>query len=177
MNGRPWSGATNTAGEIGHIVVDVNGRICGCGGLGHLEAYASRTAIVRTILAGMHAGRESVLREVSTEINPNDPGGSGIRSGAISRAVSARDPLVSDALQTAADYLAAGLASIVNFYNPPLIVLGGGLIEAVDEFFVAVAAKAKEAALRVPRRDIEIVKAGLGDNSGIVGSAVLASKA
>lgn len=173
-DGKPYTGATHTAGEVGHIVVDVNGRLCGCGGTGHLEAYASRTAIVRMILAGMHAGRDSMLSEVATEINPNDPGGSGIRSKAIATAVAQGDPLVQETLLTAADYLAAGLASVINFYNPPLIILGGGLMEAVDEFFTAVAARARNAALRVPRRDVEIVKSGLGDYSGIVGAAVLA---
>lgn len=175
-SGKPYAGATSTAGEIGHIVVDVNGRLCGCGGLGHLEAYASRTAIVRTILAAMHSGRESVLSEVATEINPNDPGGSGIRSKAIARALQARDTLVVETLQTAAEYLGAGLASVVNFYNPPLIILGGGLIEAVDDFFSLVSTRTKDAALRVPRRDLRLEKAALGDNSGIVGAAVLASR-
>jgi glucokinase len=175
-NGRPYTGDTQTAGEIGHMVVDVNGRICGCGGLGHLEAYASRTAIVRSILASMHLGRKTVLSEIATEINPSDPGGSGIRSGAIAAALKANDALVQECLLTAADYLAAGLVSVINFYNPPLIILGGGLIEAVDFFFTTAAARARNGALSVPRRGIQIVKAGLGDYSGIVGAAVLASQ-
>lgn len=173
-DGKPYTGVTHTAGEIGHIVVDVNGRLCGCGGTGHLEAYASRTAIVRIILASLHAGRTSVLSEHLTEINQNDPGGSGIRSKAIAAAVAANDALVHETLLTAAEYLAAGLGSIINFYNPPTIILGGGLVEAVDVFFEAVAKRTRNAALRVPRRDVEIIRTGLSDNSGIVGSAVLA---
>ncbi len=175
-DGKPYTGVTQTAGEIGHTVVDVNGRVCGCGGTGHLEAYASRTAIVRIILSGMHAGRKSVLSEVATEINPNDPGGSGIRSGAIASAVAAKDALVHDTLLTASEYLAAGLASVINFYNPPTIILGGGLVEAVDMFFEAVVSRTKHAALQVPRREVEIIKTGLGDYCGIVGAAVLATK-
>lgn len=175
-DGKPYGGATNTAGELGHMVVDLNGRVCGCGGLGHLEAYASRTAIVRYILANMHLGRETVLSEVATEINPSDPGGSGIRSGAIAAALAKDDPLVKEALRVGGDYLAAGLVSIINFYNPPLIVLGGGLISAVDPFFNRVAKRAKEGALQVPAKTVEIKKVGLGDYSGIVGAAVLASQ-
>ncbi|MBV9278756.1 MAG: ROK family protein [Chloroflexi bacterium] len=175
-DGRPYAGATHTAGELGHMIVAVSGRLCGCGGFGHLEAYASRTAIVRSILAGLHAGRQSVLREIATQINPNDPGGSGIRSRAIAQALNADDALTHEMLMVAADYLAAGLASIANFYNPPLIVLGGGLVEAVDLFFTAVAARTRNAALEVPGSKIEIAKAGLGDYSGIVGAAVLASR-
>jgi glucokinase len=175
-NGKPYSGATATAGELGHTVVDVNGRICGCGGTGHLEAYASRTAVVRTILSGMHAGRPSILSSIVQEVNPNDPGGSGIRSRAIAQALAADDELVRESVVTAAEYLAAGLASVINFYNPPLIILGGGLVEALDEFFSLAAGRARSEALQVPRQGIKIVKAGLGDDAGIVGAAVLASK-
>lgn len=173
-DGKPYKGATETAGEIGHITVDVHGRVCGCGGTGHLEAYASRTSVVRIILAGMHAGRKSVLEDVIHEINPNDPGGSGIRSGSIAHAVAQNDPLVVETLQTAADYLAAGLATAINFYNPPTLILGGGLIEAVDMFFQLVESRTRHMAMRVPRKHVEIIKTGLGDNSGIVGAAVLA---
>lgn len=176
-DGKPWTGASSTAGEIGHTVVDVNGRICTCGGLGHLESYASRTAVVRVILSGLAAGRESSLREVATEINPDAPGGSGIRSKAIARAIEAGDPLTTQSLLTAADYLAAGLSSVINFYNPPLIILGGGLVDAVDVFFATVSTRAREMALRVARPEVEIIKAGLGDYSGVEGAAVLALRA
>lgn len=176
-DGKPYSGASQTAGEIGHIVVDHGGRVCGCGGVGHLEAYASRTAIVRYILSQMHLGRESCLSAVATEINPNDPGGSGIRSGSIRDALERKDPLVQEALEMGADYLASGLCSIINFYNPPLIILGGGLVEAVDPFFQRAARRARETSLRLPSRAVAIKKAGLGDFSGIVGAAVIASRA
>jgi len=172
-NGKPVPGATSTAGEIGHTVVDVDGRLCGCGQTGHLEAYASRTAIVRTILGGLQAGRSSVLAAVAGEANPNDPGGSAIRSGAIANALAAGDELTGEMLESAARYLAAGLVSVINFYNPPLIILGGGLIEAVDDFFQMAAERARHEALAVGREAVTIVKAALGDNSGIVGAAVL----
>lgn len=176
QNGEPYSGATHTAGELGHMTIDMNGRICGCGQLGHLEAYASRTAIVRTILGAMESGRPSVLSKVAKEINPNEPGGSGIRSGALKDALDAGDELTKEMLMLGADYLGAGLASIVNFYNPPLLVLGGGLIGAVDAFFEAAATGTRNRSLKVPRGHIKIVKAALEDYSGIVGAAVLASK-
>lgn len=172
----PYLGTTNTAGEMGHMTVDVYGRICGCGGLGHLEAYSSRTSVVRVILAGLHAGRDSILRKSVDEINPNDPGGSGIRSGMIAKAAEQNDPLVVETLLVAADYLAAGLASIIDFYNPPTIILGGGLIEAVDMFFKAVVHRTRNMALPATRGHIEILRTGLGDNAGIIGAAVLAAQ-
>ena len=81
-----------------------------------------------------------------------------------------------DGKDEGARYLGAGLVSIVNFYNPPLIILGGGLVDAVDRFFDHAAAYVKEEALQVPRKEVKIVKAALGDFSGIVGAAVLAGR-
>jgi len=176
-NGKPFRGHTGTAGEIGHSVIDFNGRVCGCGGLGHLEAYASRTAVVRTILNALHAGRPSVLRDIAANADPNDPGGSGIRSGAIGEALAQGDELTSEMITMAARYLGAGLASVINVYNPHLIILGGGLIDAVDLFFSVAASHARQEALTTPRRDVNIVKAALGDNAGIVGAAYLAAQA
>lgn len=174
-DGKPYTGATATAGEVGHIVVDVNGRLCGCGGAGHLEAYASRTAIVRTILSEIHAGRASVLSKIAGDADPSDPGGSGIRSGAIADALKSGDELARDTVNTAAEYLAAGLASVINFYNPPLIIIGGGFVEAVDEFFDLAARRARQAALQIPRQHVDFVKTVLGDSAGIVGAAVLSA--
>lgn len=173
-DGKPFDGHTGTAGEIGHTTIDFNGRVCGCGGLGHLEAYASRTAIVRTILSALHAGRPSVLAEIAPNANPNDPGGSGIRSGALAAALVQGDDLATEMITMAARYLAGGLSSVINLYNPHVIILGGGLIQAVDLFFTVASLHARQESLPMPRRDVNIVKAALGDNSGIVGAAYLA---
>jgi glucokinase len=175
-DGKPYGGATNTAGELGHMVIDFNGRICGCGGRGHLEAYASRTAMVRSMLAAMRQGRRSSLADLVPDPNPDDPGHTPIRSKVLRKAVEAGDELVIEMLDDGARYLAAGLASIVNFYNPPYIILGGGLVDAVDRFFEHTAALVPNEALRVPGASVSIVKAGLGDDSGIVGAAVLAGR-
>jgi glucokinase len=175
-NGEPYLGATNTAGELGHMVIDFNGRICGCGGRGHLEAYASRSAMVRTILAAMKQGRKSTLFELVPNPNPDDAAHVPIRSKALKGALDAGDELVREMLDDGARFLAAGLASIVNFYNPPRIVLGGGLVDAVDYFFSRTAELVPREALRVPAGDLKVVKAKLGDFSGIVGAAVLAGQ-
>jgi len=175
-NGEPYLGATNTAGELGHMVIDFNGRLCGCGGRGHLEAYASRTAVVRTILAAMRHGRPTSLSSLVSDPNPDDPGHAPIRSKALLQAVQASDELTMEMLDDGARYLAAGLASIVNFHNPPLIILGGGMVDAIDRFFERAAGLLCEEALRVPAQGVNVVKAGLGDYSGIVGAAVLAGK-
>ena len=173
--GKPHKGATGTAGEIGHTVIDFGGRVCSCGGLGHLEAYASRTAVVRTILCALKAGRKSDLDEIAKDANAEDPGGSGIRSGVLAAALAGGDDLTTEMVTSGARYLAAGLASAINFYNPPFIILGGGLIDAVDLFFAVAAAHARQEALATARRDVRIIKAALGDTAGIVGAGALAA--
>ncbi len=176
-DGKPYRGASNTAGEIGHITIDAQGRICGCGGLGHLEAYASRTAIVRTILAAMKQGRTSTLSQLVPDPDPDRVAGAPIRSKALKQALEDGDQLTREKLEEGAMFLAAGLSSLINLYNPPLIILGGGLVGAIDSFFNRAATLARETSLRTPGCAVEIVKATLEDFSGLVGAAVLARAA
>jgi glucokinase len=163
--GALYRGATGTAGEIGHTIVQYNGRLCGCGGRGHLEAYASRTAITRVVLAELARGRRSVLRDLVS------PGDTTIRSKVIARCLDANDEMVTEAVTDAADYLGAGLGSLITFYNPKRVVLGGGLIEATTLMFDRSSLRAREVALPGPGRLVEIVRTQLGDNSGIIGAA------
>lgn len=176
QDGKPFHGHTNTAGELGHMVVDYGGRLCGCGGQGHLEAYASRTAVVRSVLGALRLGRASSLSELAPDPDPHNPQTSEIRSKALGRAVQDGDPVAVEMVMEGARYMAAGLVSIINFYNPPVIVLGGGIVQEVDLFFDVASARALQEALQVPRSQVRIVKAALGDNSGVVGAAVLASR-
>lgn len=176
LNRKPYRGATNTAGELGHMVVSAGGRYCGCGGRGHLEAYSSRTAITRSILAELHRGRPSVITEQLGDEKISDPNTAtsiAIRSKAIAKAVAANDELVVSIVNEAADYLSLGLSSVINFFNPQRIILGGGLIEAVDPFFERVIKGARQESLSVPAAAVEIVRTKLGDFSGVVGAALL----
>lgn len=169
FDGMPYLGATGTAGEIGHTVVVPDGRKCGCGGSGCLEAYASRTAIAKEILYGLERGFEST---VADKIDLSE---GIIRSKALAAAVAADDELVIAAITKAAQYMGIGLANVVNFYNPQRIILGGGLIEAVDLYYQIAIKEAKRRALPIPGRKLDIVKAELGDFAGIIGAAMLMS--
>jgi glucokinase len=169
LGGKLRTGATGTAGEIGHTVVDYNGRLCSCGGRGHLEAYASRTAITRVLLAELKRGRPSTLRD---DVKPDDLV---IRSKAIARAVDANDELAIETLHDATHYLGAGLGSVATFLNPQRIVVGGGLVEAIPTFLDRATKTAREVALPVAGRALDVKRAALGDNSGIVGAAWMAA--
>jgi glucokinase len=174
QGGKPYRGSSNTAGELGHIVVDAAGRPCGCGGQGHLEAYSSRTAIVRSILGALRLGRASSLTEQEPDPDPNDPAHSKIGHLEIAQAVKNGDPLALEMVDEAARYMGAGLVTVINFYNPPRIILGGGVVGELDRFFQRAKTLAQANGLLVPRRHVEIVKAEMGEYPGIVGAAVLA---
>lgn len=166
-DGRMYRGATGTAGEIGHMVLVPDGRQCGCGAYGCLEAYASRTAVAKAILSDLARGLDS---EVKDKIDMTK----GIlRSKAMANAISNNDPVVTSAITEAARYMGLGLASVVNFYNPERFVMGGGLIEGVEVYMEIAAAEARRRALKLPSKKIEVVKAELGDFAGIVGAALL----
>ena len=96
-----------------------------------------------------------------------------ISSKMIKKALAHHDELITQILYEASDYLSNGLATIINFYNPELIVLGGGLIDAVDEFYERTITKAKAKALPLPASKIQFKKAKLGDYSGVVGACFL----
>jgi glucokinase len=170
QGGQIRRGFTGTAGEIGHTIVQYGGRICGCGGRGHLEAYASRSAVTRVLLAELARGRSSKLRELLKE------GDSAIRSKMIARCIDDGDELVIETVTEAADYLGAGLGSLATFYNPQCIVVGGGLIEAAPLVLERASLRAHEAALPAATRSLTIVKCGLGDDSGVIGAAWLAAR-
>ena len=165
-NGKIIQGATGTAGEIGPIIVDLNGRQCNCGAHGCLEAYASRSAIEKRIEGALKKGRHSVILDYLEE-------GKSITSSMIRKSIEREDELVTHCLDEASAYLSGGLASIINFINPKLIILGGGLIEAVDYFYKKTIKDAKLKCLPVPATKIEFKKTALGDFSGVIGAAYL----
>lgn len=165
-NGNIITGATGTAGEIGHMIVDLNGRQCNCGAHGCLEAYASRSAIERRIEGALKKGRKSCILDYLET-------GKSITSSMIQKSIEREDELVLQCVTEASEYLSGGIASIINFINPEKIILGGGLIEAVDYFYEKTVKKAKAKSLPVPAEKIKFAKAQLGDYSGVIGAVFL----
>ncbi len=166
QEGRLRYGTTGTAGEIGHIIVDIGGRSCGCGGCGCLEAYASRLAIEKRIIGALKKGRHSDIENYLKEDKP-------IKTSMIKKSLDNKDELVTQIINEASEYLASGLASVINFYNPALIILGGGLMNAIDYFYEHSIEIAKIKSLPTPSKSIRFEKAKLGDFSGVIGAALL----
>src|SRR5947209_5390326 len=101
QNGRLYTGLTGTAGEVGHMTIQANGRLCGCGGRGCLEAYASRTAITKAIMEEIHHGRPSILADdAALQLKEGE---TVIRSGILAMAIDHKDELVTELVTHAVD--------------------------------------------------------------------------
>ena len=176
--GKLVAGASGSAGEIGHIVVDTGGRLCGCGGRGHLEAYASRTAITFSLMGDLKRGRESILRELAPDLSTAAmwPDSGAVRSGVLEDALEQGDELVTETITEAGRYLGYGLASVINLLNPERIVLGGGVIESVALMYDVAVEYARRESLAAPCQAVEFTRAKLGDHAGVVGAALIAAE-
>ena len=171
IGGQLRSGARHAAGEIGHMIVMADGPYCGCGNRGCIEALASRTAIVQSLRMAVKSGRKTALADALA-----GPGIEQVSSGALAQAWKNNDPLVVEVLSRVQFYLGLHLASLVNFLDPELIVLGGGVMEALgDDFLQPIRRVAYQHFTQ--RRDanqVKIVISQLGDNAGILGAAATA---
>lgn len=168
IDGKLFRGFNGAAGEIGHMVIDVDGPECGCGNRGCFEALASRRAIFRDIQAAVKAGQETVLVDMLGK-NLDD-----MRSGDLRKAIRRGDAFVEKVIGQAAHYTGIAVGNLINLFNPGVIVLGGGIIEQLEREMLPIIEKvAREHALPGIDRGIEIRATRLGDDAGITGGAVL----
>lgn len=162
-------GAHGAAAELGHIVLDPKGPRCGCGAHGCLEAYASRTAMERDIRAGVRAGEKTGI--VALNGGKLDQ----IKSKVLARALRHRDPLVTQVLRTAAERLGDGCVALRHCFDPELIILGGGVIEACGDFFLPIIKKRLAAdALFRKIGACPVSRSRLGDDAVVLGAVALA---
>jgi len=169
LDGKLFGGFNRTAGEIGHMVLLVGGPKCGCGNLGCFEALASRTAIFRELQKGVKEGQKSVLTEMLGADLAD------MKSGDLRKALKKGDKLVEHVIEDAAEYTGIAVANFINIFNPEVIVLGGGIIDALeDEMMSIIVETALDYAMPGTTKGIEIIASKLGDHAGIHGGAVLA---
>jgi len=164
IDGRVRSGPEDLAGEIGHLVLMVDGPQCGCGNRGCFEALASRTAIERDIRAAIEAGRPSRLTSAVEDDR--------IRSRALSKALAADDEVATEVMERAAHYLAQGVLTIRHLLDPDLIILGGGVFEACADFLLPrIEAEVRADPLTGSRDALRLVLSELGDDAVALGAA------
>lgn len=165
LDGALYEGYAAMAGEVGHIVVRMDGPLCGCGGRGCVEAIASRTAVERIIREAVKAGRATRLTEwLGGDLSV-------IKSSMLKRALEEKDELVTEILREAARTLGVACLNVRHVLDPDLIIMGGGMIEACGDFMMPiileVAAADTVKGIRPPGR---IVQSQLGDDAVLLGA-------
>ena len=171
IEGKLYSGFNRTAGEVGHMVILLNGPKCSCGNRGCWEALASRSAIFRQVQEAVEEGQKTVLTDMlGSDLKD-------LRSGDLRKAIKQGDKLVAHIVEEAARCSGVAVANLINILNPEVIVLGGGLIDALEnEMLPMIMKTAHEHALPGSDKGIKILPSKLGDDAGITGAAVLARR-
>ena len=170
LDGKPWTGR-KTAGEIGHMVVRINGAKCGCGRRGCMEAYAGRGAMEARARRRVEQGEKTALFTIMEE-----RGRDRLSSGIWERALARDDQLALDLLEDAVEALGAGVASAVNLLDPEAVVIGGGLGIRLGEPWVQRIRDAMGPHLFLDADPPAVMLAELGDLGGAHGGALLAAR-
>ncbi|HUJ79092.1 MAG TPA: ROK family protein [Nitrospiria bacterium] len=168
LGGRLWRGPGGRAGEFGHVKVEPQGELCGCGSRGCLERYANAAALERYALEELPKGPSGALRALALD-----------RPEAIDPAVIAHAALEGDAAAQAAYrrfavYLGMGIADVVNLLDVRHFILGGGVSEAFDLFLPSLREEVAARIYGVPIEAIHILKARCGNDAGSLGMAHIA---
>ncbi|TVR05241.1 MAG: ROK family protein [Spirochaetaceae bacterium] len=168
LDGKLYRGARGGAGEIGHMVVQVDGRRCGCGRFGCLEAVASRSALAKDLVALAANGEAPIIREkAGTDFLA-------IKSGTIAKAMEAGEAAVTELVMRSARFLGIGMGNCVNVFDPELIILGGGMVERFGTQYLAVATESmRETGMKRMVEHVKVKAAELGDDAAVIGAAAL----
>lgn len=162
INRKVYHGNWNTAGELGHTIVKPDGRKCGCGNRGCLEAYAGARHIVERTQEQIVAGRKTCM-------NPE-----ALTPKKVASAASAGDELAREIFSETGRLIGVALTSIAHILNPQLAVIGGGISAAGEDLlFQHIRKEFNKRVMDIPGK-MQIVPAKLGNDAGLVGAATLA---
>jgi glucokinase len=169
VDGQLYHGTHGGAGEIGHIVVRAGGPRCGCGRAGCLEAMAARDAVARYVLGDVRRGQRTVLTEIL--------GGDilALTSRDLAQAIEQSDAVAIRAGRRSARYVGLAIGGVVNLLDPAVVVIGGGIAEALGQRYIEWASEvARRQILASHARDVPIVASNLGNDAGLLGAALTA---
>lgn len=167
FNHKLYHGSNLIAGEIGHTVMDIHGEKCNCGSIGCFELLSSRGAIFRKVAQAIQKGETTLLTEMGNGRFED------LRSRDLLKASNRGDKCVARIVDEAAFCAGIAVSNTVNLLNPDIVVLGGGIIEALGDRMMPIIEKtAYNHAF--PGTSFKVIATKLGDNAGITGAAVLA---
>lgn len=165
VDGRLYHGASDCAGELGHTTIDVDGRRCGCGNYGCLEAYASGPAIARRAAEAIASGVPSKLASyVGGDLHQ-------ITAQTVYQAAADGDELALEVVHDTAKFLGVGIANMINIFNPEVVVVFGGVTRAGDALFVPLKREVARRAFKPAVAACRIVPAELSGTAGVYGAA------
>lgn len=165
------TGCSNTFGEIGHITVDFNGPLCTCGKPGCLEVFAAGWGIAARAQKAIEAEREGLASQFLLTLAGHQL--NGVTAKIVVQAYREGDRMAQQLIEQAKKALIAGIASLVNAFNPCRIILGGGFIDGMPEIIDFIDEGVRHIALKAATQSLEIVKSKLGKEVGIIGSAAI----
>lgn len=164
IDGHIYHGTSDIAGEFGHMTIDPSGRRCGCGNYGCLEAYASGPAIAKRAVEGIEAGETSQL---PTYVDGNLQA---ITAQVVYEAAHAGDEYALEVVTETARVLGAGIASLINIFNPEVVVICGGVTLAGERLFTPLEKEVKRRAFRHAVDVCRIVPGALPGTAGVYGA-------
>jgi glucokinase len=167
LDGRPWTGRGG-AGEIGHVVVELDGARCTCGRIGCMEAYAGRMAMEEHVAKQVEKGRKTDLFKLMKERERTR-----LTSGIWARALEHGDKLAIQTIDRAVKALGAGIASVVNVLDVEGVIVGGGLGVRLGHPFAERIAAAMQPHLFNDAQPPHVHVAALGDLGGAIGASLL----
>jgi glucokinase len=169
--GRLFLGSRGAAAEVGHIVIEMNGPLCGCGNRGCAEALASRTAMERDVRDAIRRGEKSIVLKLMAE-----RGRTRMTSSIIQRALKEHDPVMVRVMEHAQLCLGILAANVVNMLDPEYVIIGGGIAARLGKDFVTPIRQAAYQYFlrRHDARRVKILPGILGDDAGPFGAVALA---
>ena len=170
IDGKIWTGWNSAAGEFGHMVIAYGGRPCTCGRRGCFEAYASATGLINMTKEAIEAHPNGELAELAR------------REGTVSGhtafdAAEAGDPVAAHVIDEYTDYLACGIANLINGLQPEVISIGGGIGKQGERLLVPLRRKVEADTFgekREGQRQTRLVSCTLGYKAGLIGAAMAA---
>lgn len=164
LDGRLYHGASDVAGEIGHTTIDVTGRRCKCGNYGCLEAYASGPSIAERAREQLDGDHESIMYQLVEGQLEN------LTAAIVYDAAKKGDATALEVVRETARFLGAGIANLLNVFNPDVVVIAGGVTQAGETLFEPLRREVKKRAFAAAVDACRIVPGSLPGNAGVVGA-------